>query len=233
MAKYLYSILTLAGVLASAAQEPSATPSVGERAVSTVLRQSAINPTQYVEGTKAPLSSKGKWSIAKEPAEGCAPSTACIRTFYKVVESNIACEWTVQLSNDDVAGGLIVDEDENAEKYLVRRLQPDEATALVDSSELAIYPPIARAAHVGGQVGVSLTVSRDGIPTSAVAISGPAMLQGAALDAARKWRFKPLLLHGRPIAWASTQLTFTFALGASSPGVIPTGSVKAAFVIAK
>ncbi len=61
-----------------------------------------------------------------------------------------------------------------------------------------IYPPIARAAHQGGTVVLHAIISKSGTIQSLSVISGPAMLQGAALDAVKTWRYKPYLLNGEP-----------------------------------
>ena len=74
-----------------------------------------------------------------------------------------------------------------------------------------IYPPIARAAHVGGTVVLHATISSSGAVESLTAISGPAMLQGAALDAVRQWKYKPYLLDGAAVP-VDTTITVNFNL---------------------
>jgi periplasmic protein TonB len=61
-----------------------------------------------------------------------------------------------------------------------------------------VYPPIARAAHQGGTVVLHAIISKTGGIISLTVISGPAMLQGAALDAVKTWKYKPYLLNGEP-----------------------------------
>ena len=75
-----------------------------------------------------------------------------------------------------------------------------------------IYPPIARAAHVGGIVIVQAVISKSGQITSAHVISGPAMLSGAALDAVRNARYRPFLLNGDPTE-VDTTFSINFILG--------------------
>jgi outer membrane biosynthesis protein TonB len=224
--KLFGSTLLLAATVSVAAQQPSVTPTLGERAVATVLHQNIINPTVHVDGTKASLSSQGKWSIAKTPPEGCAPSTSCVKTIYTVADSNVTCQWVVQLSNQDTADGVIVDEDENAEKYLLHILKPDEAKALISNSVQAIYPAIAMAAHVSGIVEISWVIQADGKPDIRL-ISGPPMLQGAAKAAAEQWTFAPLLIHGRAIPWTN-YLVFDFITTG-----IPSGTVTSHFATKK
>jgi Gram-negative bacterial TonB protein C-terminal len=50
-----------------------------------------------------------------------------------------------------------------------------------------------------------------GVVTDATVISGPKALRDVSIEAARKWRFKPLVLENRP-AKAQGVLTFSFSL---------------------
>ena len=74
-----------------------------------------------------------------------------------------------------------------------------------------VYPPIAKAAHVGGTVVLHAIISKDGTIQSLQAVSGPDMLKGAALDAVRQWRYKPYLLNGDPTE-VDTTITVNFNL---------------------
>ena len=53
------------------------------------------------------------------------------------------------------------------------------------------YPKLALANRIQGDVDVSVRIDRHGLPESLAATGGGAVLQQAALDAARQWRFKP------------------------------------------
>jgi TonB family protein len=53
------------------------------------------------------------------------------------------------------------------------------------------YPPIARAARVQGDVIVSFRETPDGGTGDVMPISGPAMLQGIAVENVKAWRFAP------------------------------------------
>lgn len=74
-----------------------------------------------------------------------------------------------------------------------------------------VYPPIARAAHVGGTVVLHAIISKSGAIQDLKVESGPPMLQGAALDAVRQWRYKPYLLNGEPTE-VDTTITVNFNL---------------------
>ena len=78
------------------------------------------------------------------------------------------------------------------------------------------YPEVARAAHVEGTVVVHTIIARDGTVESAEVVSGPALLQGAALDAVKRWVYKPYLVNGEPVR-VDTKVVVNFKLnGAES-----------------
>lgn len=67
------------------------------------------------------------------------------------------------------------------------------------SSKPPEYPLVAKNAHVQGIVVVSATVGVDGKVKSASAVSGPPLLQKAAVEAVRQWIYKPTTLNGAPV----------------------------------
>jgi len=60
------------------------------------------------------------------------------------------------------------------------------------------YPPIARATRTEGTVVIQAIMSKSGRIERARVMSGPPMLQGAALDAVRSARYHPYLLNNEP-----------------------------------
>jgi TonB family protein len=72
------------------------------------------------------------------------------------------------------------------------------------------YPPTAKKMKVTGRVEVEITISEVGLVIEATAISGHLALRSAAVEAARKWVFKPAMLNGAPVRVKSV-LTFVFA----------------------
>jgi protein TonB len=57
-----------------------------------------------------------------------------------------------------------------------------------------VFPPIARQANVGGPVVVELVIDEQGNVTSARIVSGHPLLQAPLLQAARTWKFNPVLI---------------------------------------
>jgi protein TonB len=75
-----------------------------------------------------------------------------------------------------------------------------------------IYPPIAKAARVSGTVVLQATISKSGTIEGLHVMSGPAMLQQAAQDAVRQWRYRPYLLNNEPVE-VETTVNVIFTLG--------------------
>jgi periplasmic protein TonB len=75
-----------------------------------------------------------------------------------------------------------------------------------------LYPVIAREARVQGTVVLQATIGTAGEIENLRVISGPPLLQQAAMDAVRTWRYKPFYLNGEPVA-VETTVNVIFNLG--------------------
>lgn len=73
------------------------------------------------------------------------------------------------------------------------------------------YPPLARTARVTGSVTVFLVVSEKGEVESVIRAEGPQQLQQAATEAARRWKFNPTEIDGKPVR-VTGYLSFNFTL---------------------
>jgi protein TonB len=78
--------------------------------------------------------------------------------------------------------------------------------------EMPQYPAIAKAARIQGTVVLQATISKNGTIENLHVINGPPMLQAAAMEAVRSWRYKPYLLNGEPVE-VETQVNVVFSLG--------------------
>jgi periplasmic protein TonB len=73
------------------------------------------------------------------------------------------------------------------------------------------YPPLARQARVQGVVVMEAVISRDGMIESLRVVTGHPLLNQAALDAVRQWKYRPTMLNGEPVEVITTvTVTFTF-----------------------
>jgi protein TonB len=75
---------------------------------------------------------------------------------------------------------------------------------LLIEKNLPVYPAIAVASRTQGTVVLQATISRNGTIENLHVASGPAMLQQAALDAVKTWRYRPYLLNGEPVEVETT-----------------------------
>jgi protein TonB len=73
------------------------------------------------------------------------------------------------------------------------------------------YPALATAARVSGIVIIEAQVDTHGQVKTATILRGVPLLDAAALDAVRQWRYQPLLLNGEPTEFILT-VTVTFTL---------------------
>lgn len=92
----------------------------------------------------------------------------------------------------------------------------DEAALRAQATYRAepVYPPIAKAAQVQGAVKLEIKVSRAGTVDWVKMVSGPAMLQQAAMDSVRQWRFKPFVKDGSVVeAQGTVTVEFTLDTG--------------------
>ena len=81
---------------------------------------------------------------------------------------------------------------------LIERVPPD-------------YPPLARNAHLQGTVILHVLLGTDGKVQQIQVVSGHPVLTQAAIDAVKKWRYKPTLLNGQPVE-VDTEVDVSFWL---------------------
>jgi|CZKJ01.1.fsa_nt_gi TonB family protein len=100
-----------------------------------------------------------------------------------------------------------------------KQASPDQTSAAppADSTKLepikiekAAYPWEAQEKQLQGQVWVKILVSEAGDVENVEVISGDPVLAKSAVDAAKKWKFKPFIKSGKPVP-VSTKLPFNFA----------------------
>ncbi len=72
-----------------------------------------------------------------------------------------------------------------------------------------IYPAAARSVRASGVVRVDVTINEDGEVAEVQNATGPIVLQAAARDAIRKWKFRPFVRDGQPVK-ATGFVSFNF-----------------------
>lgn len=75
----------------------------------------------------------------------------------------------------------------------------------------ATYPPAARSMRTSGVVKVEVVLDENGEVSEVKKADGPALLQAAAKDAIKKWKFRPVMRDGQAVR-ATGFISFNFTL---------------------
>jgi len=87
----------------------------------------------------------------------------------------------------------------------------DVKAAKLITSVSPVYPPLAKSQHISGDVKVDALIDERGRVTATKVISGPTLLQQAAMDTLKLWRYQPATLDGKPVPMHLT-VTLQFRL---------------------
>jgi peptidyl-prolyl cis-trans isomerase A (cyclophilin A) len=86
------------------------------------------------------------------------------------------------------------------------------ARGMLISKTTPVYPIDAKKAGVSGTVVLSAVIGADGLIKNLRIVSGPHLLQQAAVDAVHQWRYRPYLLNSDPVEVRTTiDVIFTLA----------------------
>jgi len=88
-----------------------------------------------------------------------------------------------------------------ANEHILKKIDPE-------------YPPLAKTARIQGKVLLKVTIAKGGDVTSVKVLSGHPMLAPSAIQAVKKWQYKPFLVDGQP-AEVKTEIEVPFSLGIS------------------
>jgi TonB family protein len=94
-----------------------------------------------------------------------------------------------------------------SEGLLVKKVEP-------------MYPPLARQARIQGTVLLQAEINKDGTVDYLHLISGHPMLVPAAIEAVKRWVYRPYVLNNAPVA-VETQVQVNFILSNGPPGMPP------------
>ena len=92
------------------------------------------------------------------------------------------------------------------------RIATEVSAGLLIRKTMPVYPAVARAMHLSGRVALTATISKSGTIENLRVISGPPLLQQAAIDAVQTWLYRPYLLDGQPVE-VETNVDVIFTLG--------------------
>jgi len=102
----------------------------------------------------------------------------------------------------------------NAEKSASKDDSPLDVGSLLGyatKQSQPVYPLAAKSMRASGIVKVEVTIDEKGDVASVKKVSGPIMLQDAAKDAIKKWKFKPFVRDGQPVK-ANGFVNFSFSI---------------------
>lgn len=66
------------------------------------------------------------------------------------------------------------------------------------------YPQMARIAHISGDVVLGITIGRKGEVTNIIVQGGHPILITSAIDAVKKWKYRPYVVNGEAVEVDST-----------------------------
>lgn len=176
----------------------------------TIIRNEPKPPTISAVKTENPTATDAPKEVAKTPVE--APKTDLNNSSAPPKNTNIETkvsenkptpneakpETQAAANNTDssktdtpmIVGSLL--------EYVTQKVNP-------------VYPQAARTIRMSGVVKVDVMVDEEGKVAEVQKTSGPQMLQRAAADAIKKWKFKPFVRDGQPIK-ATGFVSFNFNL---------------------
>ena len=201
--------------VSATAQQP---PSAPERAVAYIANTFQANP--LVTAGERPAGS-GSWFASKtlpgDPPALCqgqgAEAATCLQVIYRYAAPGPECHWTVLVPADAAAQPAALDENTEAARLTVRAAFPSGTRVVQKSSPPPIYPAIAKAAHIAGEVRINILVDPTGAVKAATVVSGPPMLTGSALEAAKASTFDPVTVGSQPVAWRGILVTWFRSIG--------------------
>ena len=78
------------------------------------------------------------------------------------------------------------------------------------------YPLSAKLVRLEGTVVVRAVIEKTGDVAEVYALSGPPILESAAVDAVKQWQYRPYVQNGQPVD-VETTIEVVFALDGSRP----------------
>ncbi len=201
---------------------PSKTPSVVPAAVSTVIPRSPQPSSKPVNGVAAPATSAPAVEATEQPKKPvlgnvhlATPKVTSKRGAQNSGEVDaglvLNSEDQPESSAEGLNAGLVGGSNQPAAPATSLPVGGDVKQAKLISSVSPVYPTLAKNQHVSGSVMVDALIDANGRVTTMKVASGPTLLQQAAMDALKQWKYQPASLDGKPVAMHLT-VTIQFRL---------------------
>ncbi len=91
------------------------------------------------------------------------------------------------------------------------RVSQGVAAGLILDKVQPVYPPEARSERISGKVVLQVLINPTGDVVNVELVSGHPLLAPAAIDAVKRWKYRPYLLNGKPVS-VDTQVQVNFTL---------------------
>jgi TonB family protein len=186
-----------------ASSNQSATPPASsEDRTSVQSEQGAPSPLQSaLEGTSAPPPAnppeQKSSSAGPEPPRNETDATSNRKTTTDRAIAQTEQAVSDGISSAEAAGAVLVNPSVMDENLVVQRVPA--------------YPEVAKMSGVEGDVVMQALISKEGTVKRVHVTEGDSRLRSAAEEAVYKWRYRPYVLHGRPVEVATT-VTVNFNL---------------------
>jgi TonB family protein len=148
--------------------------------------------------------------VEKKPVLGdvhlAAPKVSQKRTVQAGTAPDAVLSEDPAADSADSLGGLAVASNQPAAPAAPLAIGGDVKQAKLISSVPPAYPAMAKQQHISGAVTIEALIDANGRVTTMKVISGPALLQEAAKDALKQWKYQPATLDGKAVPM---QLTVT------------------------
>lgn len=121
-------------------------------------------------------------------------------------------------SLNGVMGGIISSTPVAVPKVAVQRVRVSQGViaGLLVRKVTPTYPQMAKIARVQGPVVLAAVIDKDGtIQNLHVLSTASPLLNQAAIDAVKQWKYRPYVLNGEPVV-VDTQITVNFTLSGAS-----------------
>jgi protein TonB len=84
------------------------------------------------------------------------------------------------------------------------RVSSELQQAKIVSTAMPVYPVLAKRGRIEGTVKLQAVIDKDGKVDKVETLSGHPILEQAAVEAVRKWRYRPTVLNGENVEVVTT-----------------------------
>jgi TonB family protein len=199
--------------------EPSPTAAVRSSAVETPVRPTPIRAA--VEQPKAPVEAPRVEEVQPQPAPVARPAINVGKISAPVVRAsqlNSSAPPPVLPAEGNAVPSIVTEATTHSDALGAAQPvapPPTKGGQLQQpkllASVAAVYPPDARARHIQGDVVIDALVDATGKVAATKVIAGNPLLQSAAADSLRLWKYQPAQLNGQAIP-IHINVTITFHL---------------------